>query len=698
MLDSHETLSSLTHTTSITHTTHDPNPTDEAADDSDPTAEDDGMVDKGGTMAVNDHVAEEGGDRARPVTARWAKVRTKFNFSEFLALAHKVIDEGDDDSMNALSALKEKWEAKLGPLPTSTIDAHPLARGLRRARWNILHLFGATSPGSQVDGQEVGIHGGSTTIATLCGSQIALVCSSQIAPIAEPYYSSQITGQSSSGLAGSSLGAKETTSLGSQVGGPSDQAAGAGSQASGLFIGKVPLACSGTTNTLSGDYIADAFNNSSRKTLSYVAPVIQNDEVVVRPTLAMSRDGARRWASTAIGYFLGRKPYFHHLNEFKTVVAMEEVIEGGPWLFQGQPIILQQSESGMALRRHKHTQVPIWIHLRHLPVEFWMNDRLSTVASGIGRPLYQDAITKAYTILDFARVCVMLDISSTLPKHIVVMVPTEDGGETPCKINVEYEWLPPKCTVCYILGHRTKDCPSMLKSLQPTGLNRRDHQVAVSDLIFEFQLQFVGLLETRVSDRNVARLADSIDDEPWLVMGDFNTVADMSEVCGYSGDIRVATDEFQDCISQTGLITLPVQGDLFTWHNRSTDSRSLWKRLDRMLANDRWLVRWPDVSYSSLNARTSDHSPLVLRGDASRSPVRIFRFDNYLAASSQFIPTVQRIWRNSVVRTAMYSVTRKLKALKPLFRAKRKQKGDLSSNVKLAQEFWTTVPEPPTSG
>ncbi|KAL0444829.1 UNVERIFIED_CONTAM: hypothetical protein Slati_2205600 [Sesamum latifolium] len=68
-----------------------------------------------------------------------AKVRTEFNFLEFLALAHKVIDEGDDDSMNALSALKEKWEAKLGPLPTSTVDAHPLARGLRRARRNILH-------------------------------------------------------------------------------------------------------------------------------------------------------------------------------------------------------------------------------------------------------------------------------------------------------------------------------------------------------------------------------------------------------------------------------------------------------------------------------------------------------------------------------------------------------------------------------
>ncbi|KAL0439139.1 UNVERIFIED_CONTAM: hypothetical protein Slati_2396900 [Sesamum latifolium] len=83
-----------------------------------------------------------------------------------------------------------------------------------------------------------------------------------------------------------------------------------------------------------------------------------------------------------------------------------EVIEDGPWLFQGQPIVLQRWEPGLALRKHKHTQVRIWIKLQHLPVEFWTNEGFSTVASGIGRPLYLDAITKACMRLDFARVCV----------------------------------------------------------------------------------------------------------------------------------------------------------------------------------------------------------------------------------------------------------------------------------------------------
>ncbi|KAL2230762.1 UNVERIFIED_CONTAM: hypothetical protein Sindi_1670600, partial [Sesamum indicum] len=231
-----------------------------------------------------------------------------------------------------------------------------------------------------------------------------------------------------------------------------------------LFIGNIPLHTG--SNGITTDKIADAFNNSSRKTLSFIAPTIQNGEVVVRPSLDTVRDGAKRWKSTAEfahliwpalrevtatanGFFFFR---------FKTEIDMEEVIEGGPWLFQGQPIVLQKWEPGMAMRKLKHTQVPVWIKMPHLPLEFWTTEGLSTVASGVGKPLYPDAITRACTRLDFARVCVMIDVTQKLEKHIIIMTPDEDGGETPCKVDIEYEWLPPKCTGCMTLGHSVKEC------------------------------------------------------------------------------------------------------------------------------------------------------------------------------------------------------------------------------------------------
>ncbi|KAL2224853.1 UNVERIFIED_CONTAM: hypothetical protein Sindi_2939100 [Sesamum indicum] len=178
---------------------------------------------------------------------------------------------------------------------------------------------------------------------------------------------------------------------------------------------------------------------------------------------------------------MGKRPFYHHLKEFaqsiwpalrevtatangffffrfKTEIDMEEVIEGGPWLFQGQPIVLQKWEPGMAMRKLKHTQVPVWIKLRHLPLEFWTTEGLSTVASGVGKPLYPDAITRACTRLDFARVCVVIDVTQKLEKHIIIMTPDEYCGETPCKVDIEYEWLPPKCTGCMMLGHSMKEC------------------------------------------------------------------------------------------------------------------------------------------------------------------------------------------------------------------------------------------------
>ncbi|KAL2246939.1 UNVERIFIED_CONTAM: hypothetical protein Sindi_2546200 [Sesamum indicum] len=65
----------------------------------------------------------------------------------------------------------------------------------------------------------------------------------------------------------------------------------------------------------------------------------------------------------------------------------------------------------------------------------------------------------------------------------------------------------------------------------------------------------------------------------------------------------------------------------------------------------------------------------------------MFRFDNYLARSPEFIPSVQNIWQHNIIGTPMYAVTRKLKALKPIFREQRRKKGDLSHNVQMAKGF-----------
>ncbi|KAL0295056.1 UNVERIFIED_CONTAM: Retrovirus-related Pol polyprotein from type-2 retrotransposable element R2DM [Sesamum radiatum] len=383
----------------------------------------------------------------------------------------------------------------------------------------------------------------------------------------------------------------------------------------------------------------------------------------------MIRDGSKRWSSTAVGYFLGKKPYFPLVKEFAcsiwprvrdvtatsngffffqfaTTAAMEEVIEGGPWLFHGQTIVLQKWEPGMVLRKLQHTQVPAWIKMRHLPVELWTPEGLSVVASGIGKPLYPDSITRACTRLDFARVCIMLDITSTLPKHVVIMVPKEDGSESACKVDIEYEWLPPKCTTCISLGHHSKECPSTRPRHPPAPLNLQpDPKLAEESRLGHS----VDVVETMIQRVLLAALLPE-----WMINAAFWNVRGLN---------RRDHQGLQEPLEAVG----------------------------PLVSNDQWLTTWPSTSYLSLNARTSDHSPLVLRGNATDRTVGMFRFDNYLARSTEFIPSVQRVWQHRIVGTAMYEVTRKLKALKPIFRAQRRKKGDLSNNVSLAAGFLETA-------
>ncbi|KAL0292826.1 UNVERIFIED_CONTAM: hypothetical protein Sradi_6970000 [Sesamum radiatum] len=93
-------------------------------------------------------------------------------------------------------------------------------------------------------------------------------------------------------------------------------------------------------------------------------------------------------------------------------------------------------------------------------MEYWTEDGLSAVASGVGVPLYADKITKLCLRLDYARVCVMLDYHSTLPKHLVIISPNlREGHEVPLKVDIEYEWLPQRCTLCCSLGHKVANCP-----------------------------------------------------------------------------------------------------------------------------------------------------------------------------------------------------------------------------------------------
>ncbi|KAL2253046.1 UNVERIFIED_CONTAM: hypothetical protein Sindi_0099300, partial [Sesamum indicum] len=212
-----------------------------------------------------------------------------FNLEEFLRLANAVIDKGDEKTIVALRDLKDRWKERFRSIPSLRSFVETGNRKL-------------ISSDSEKQSSAIGISAGNATVLPVTGERRV----PQLADVA-------IVGDGDDELA---------VAVADDVEGDvtddarmtTDDITADISFPTRLFVGNIPLhACS---DTIINDKIAHAFHNSTGKTLSYVAPTMQNGEVIVRPTLDIIRNGSKRWRATAVGYFLGKRLYFYPLKEF----------------------------------------------------------------------------------------------------------------------------------------------------------------------------------------------------------------------------------------------------------------------------------------------------------------------------------------------------------------------------------------------
>ncbi|KAL0294112.1 UNVERIFIED_CONTAM: hypothetical protein Sangu_3225200 [Sesamum angustifolium] len=191
-----------------------------------------------------------------------------------------------------------------------------------------------------------------------------------------------------------------------------------------------------------------------------------NGEVIIRPTKEVVDNGSKKWHTTAVGYFLGRRPYFPQLESYaranwKGLQHVSATSSGFFFFSAGSRACPYDDNNTLMFQFGFASNTCRWSTGQK---------KVSALLLGIGTPLYSDGITKACSRLDYARVCVMLNYDSELPKHLVVISPVlRNGKEDPKRVDVEYEWLPQKCTTCCSLGHVEKFCPanSMKKTTAP---------------------------------------------------------------------------------------------------------------------------------------------------------------------------------------------------------------------------------------
>ncbi|GKB26721.1 RNA-directed DNA polymerase, eukaryota [Tanacetum coccineum] len=159
----------------------------------------------------------------------------------------------------------------------------------------------------------------------------------------------------------------------------------------------------------------------------------------------------------------------------------------------------------------------------------------------------------------------------------------------------------------------------------------------------------------------LCNLIDRWDGET-VVMGDFNEVRFDHERFGSTFNIQGA-QAFNNFISHTGLIDIPLEGYSFTWAHKSASKMS---KLDRFLISDGLLTLFPFLSAVCLDRHLSDHRPILLKEssyDYGPSPFRMFHSWFSMDGFSSFVVST---WNSMNVSESngLIRLKKKLKLLK----------------------------------
>ncbi|KAL6493349.1 hypothetical protein OROGR_033108 [Orobanche gracilis] len=103
--------------------------------------------------------------------------------------------------------------------------------------------------------------------------------------------------------------------------------------------------------------------------------------------------------------------------------------------------------------RQEPSLVPIWVKIFALPLQWFDERALQTIGSLMGTYLKADTLTINKSRLEFARICVEIDLKNNPPEAVGVSC-----GSVLNEYTVEYEKLPKFCVHCHHVGHDVDEC------------------------------------------------------------------------------------------------------------------------------------------------------------------------------------------------------------------------------------------------
>lgn len=128
------------------------------------------------------------------------------------------------------------------------------------------------------------------------------------------------------------------------------------------------------------------------------------------------------------------------------------VLRRGMWNLAEVPVVMTEWKPFVE-EEERQSSVPMWVHLKNVPMNMYSWKGLSFITSPIGAPVKLHPDTALCKDFKVAKVFVKVDLTKALPRSMNFK---SQGKDT--LIDFSYPWLPTKCSTCGKWGHSEKVC------------------------------------------------------------------------------------------------------------------------------------------------------------------------------------------------------------------------------------------------
>ena len=142
------------------------------------------------------------------------------------------------------------------------------------------------------------------------------------------------------------------------------------------------------------------------------------------------------------------------LSQFHCLGDWTRVMDGGPWIFRGAPVVLEEYDGFSNIHEYKLMKIPAWVRIYGLPDGLMKKKELAEkVARKVGEPPFTVIVTEGMiNPMPYLRARVHLDLAKALVRFVPITI--KEAKRYP----IQYEKLLVFCDFCGMMGHEVTEC------------------------------------------------------------------------------------------------------------------------------------------------------------------------------------------------------------------------------------------------